>query len=200
MLAINKEKEKLKEMIGDFIWEFKIADNVLYNLDILHDLIEDFNNRNRNYGKPISIISISIVEAVMIDFLYRLYYGTNHFPLKLRCREDVIKNRLKNETQTKRISDIIDGEREISVIKNFNFSSMISIYEELELLGHDEKVYNVLFASAKFRNRVHIKNYFGNFEKNEHKTFLEERVQTTIDLMMWIFDYFEDNYKRPWNR
>jgi len=52
--------------------------------------------------------------------------------------------------------------------------------------------------SFDFRNRIHIKNYFNNFEKDESNTFSESRVQKTIKAMVWFFGYFQTYYPRPW--
>ena len=68
MIEISKTKEQLKQELGSFIWDFKISDNIEYNLDALFNLIED-NNQDRDYKKPISFMAVSVIEAIMIDFL-----------------------------------------------------------------------------------------------------------------------------------
>ena len=51
---------------------------------------------------------------------------------------------------------------------------------------------------SRFRNRVHILNYFGNFEKDETRVFSTYRTQETLDVMIWMIKYFNKNYARPW--
>lgn len=205
MLEISRTKEELKQKMNLFIWDFKIFDNIEYNLDILFDLIEDYNLScknldvpTRNYKKPISLITISIIEGIMVDFLYRLYLSTNHFPDKLKDQENIIKSKLAQETKKSKYVDSKNREYWIQSLKNFNFITMIEFYEELKLLGDIKKNYEFLTKLVHFRNRIHIKNYFNNFEKNESVTFSEIRVQKTLKAMVWFFEYFEKNYPRPW--
>jgi hypothetical protein len=200
MLQINKTKKDLESDLEKFIWDFKISDNILYNLDILYNLIDDHNNAGRRYRKPISVISVSVAEAIMIDFLYRLYGATNHFPAILKHLEKNIKEQLTDSTIKSELIGI-DGKKYYhSTLKNFNFSPMLEIYKKLKLLGDNAAVYELLLSLSYFRNRIHIKNYFNNFEKDEGITFSEKRTQKTIDTMLWISDYFKNNYSRPWQK
>lgn len=198
MIVLLNTKEELKDKLKLFIWDFKISDNIIYNLNVLFDLIDDYNNSNKDYKKPISIISVSIIEAILVDFLYRLYKGTKHFPCILKSRELIIKNKLEKETIRRNFIGIDDEEHIYSVLKNFSFSSMIVVYKELSLIGDDEIIYEFLNQLSYFRNRVHINNYHNNFEKDENITFSEKRIQKTVNFMIFIFNYFNDNYSRPW--
>ncbi len=206
MLILNKTKKELKDQLGTFAWDFKIVDNIQYNLDILFQLVIDHNTSPlgewnipiRDFKKPISLLSISIIEAIMVDFLYRLYEGTVHFPVNLRTKEDEIKNRLGIETKKSKYIDLEDREHWIARLKNFNFISMIDIYDELRLLGEIQKNYESLKTMAHYRNRIHMKNYFNNFEKDESRTFSKERTQKSLHAMEWFFSYFERTYPRPW--
>ena len=197
MIEILKTKEQLKKELNSFVWEFKISDNIEYNLDVLFNLIED-NDHAKDYKKPISLIAVSIIEAIMIDFLYRLYQGTSHFPQKLKDKETVIKSKLTQETKKSKYVDSENREYWVCSLKNFDFITMIKIYQDLKLLGDYKQNYEFLMNLAHFRNRIHIKNYFNNFEKDESNTFSESRVQKTIKAMVWFFGYFQTYYPRPW--
>lgn len=199
MLVIERTKKQLKEDMNSFIWDFKISDNISYNLNVLFELVDDYNNLAKNYKKPISIIAASIVEAIMIDLLYRLFHGTNHFPDSLKCRMDEIKSRIKEETKETKIVGIDGKIYYCSILKNFNFAPMIGLYKELKLIGDRDSYYDTLLKLAYFRNRVHINNYFNNFEKDEKITFSEKRTQSTLHIMAWFFTYFRMNYSRPWS-
>jgi hypothetical protein len=194
MLVFRYEKAGLKELQEFFIWEFKIGDNIKYNLDIIFNLVEDYNT-GKNYKKPISILCVSVIEAIMVDFIYRLYRGTKHFPEKLKDREDEIKDKLSNAIIKKKKN--IDGSV-MCFLKNFGFSEMIDIYRNLKLFGDDSMIYDNLSKMVLFRNRIHINNYHGNFEKDEINTFSEKRAQFIINAMEWIFQYFFENYQRKW--
>lgn len=198
MLKIKKSKNDLENALDFFIWEFKIGDNIKYNLNVLYELIDDYNTSKKNYGKPISVIAVSVIEAIMIDFIYRLYHGTSHFPACLSNEENNIKTKLQGET-IKSSVEVVEGQKfEYIKLKNFNFNSMIDVFSELKLFGDKDNIYKILQELAHFRNRVHINNYFNNFEKDENVTFSEKRVQRTMDVMYWIFEYFKINYNRPW--
>ena len=71
----------------------------------------------------------------MVDFLYRLYQGTVHFPESLKTKEEDVKNRLGIETKKWRHIDSEDKEYWINRLKNFSLTSLIEIYDELKLLG-----------------------------------------------------------------
>ena len=57
MLIINKEKKELNSSLDSFIWDFKIGDNILYNLDIIYQLVVDYNN-NKNYIDLLQVVNI----------------------------------------------------------------------------------------------------------------------------------------------
>lgn len=206
MLIFNKTKKELKRQLDTFVWDFKIGDNIEYNLNVLFQLVIDHNTSSldelnspiRDFKKPISLLAISIIEAIMVDFLYRLYHGTAHFPASLRIKEDEIKNRLGIETKKSKYIDLEDKEYWIYRLKNFNFMSMIEIYDELKFLGEIQQNYESLKTMAYYRNRIHISNYFNNFEKDESRTFSKERTQKSLHSMEWFFSYFERTYPRPW--
>ena len=69
MLVINKTKRELKDQLGTFVWDFKISDNIEYNLNILFQLVEDHNTSPlgewnipiRDFKKPISLLAISVI-------------------------------------------------------------------------------------------------------------------------------------------
>jgi hypothetical protein len=197
MLKIDSDKEALNECLNSFIWTFKIGDNILYNLNIIFQLIEGHNKlEKRDYAKPISILCVSIVEAVLVDFLERLESATKHFPSKLDSEKSEIKNHLNREKsnfQTTYEGRILKYKR----LRNFGYSELIEFCEEFNILGSKSNTYKELKKLGLFRNRVHIRNYFGNFERNESSTFSEARTQKTIDYMETLFKYFKENYPRP---
>jgi hypothetical protein len=199
MLEITKTNEELTEYIDSFIWDFKIRDNLLYNIEILFSLIKDHGG-SKIYNKPISILTIAIIEAIMADFLYRLHGATNHFPSNAVISPEIkikIKDRLKKETTKKEM--VVNGEKHTySRLNNFGFKTMIEIYTEYKLFGKNNEKYKLLMSLSRFRNRVHILNYFGNFEKDETRVFSTYRTQETLDVMIWMIKYFNKNYARPW--
>lgn len=196
-IKLEKTKEEFESEIFSFIWDFKIADNILYNYDILISLIEK-NTENSLLNKPIAIISTSILEAIMVDFISRLKTGTNHFPKSIKEDEKAkIKHYLESEGTD--YSYVKFGGKKIvksKKLKNFGFSKIIGIYEKYKLLGEDENLYENLEKLSYFRNRIHIKNYFENFEKDESITFSNKRTLVSLKIMEYISHYHSDNYPR----
>jgi len=197
MLKLISSKKNLKDSLNSFIWTFKIGDNILYNLDVIFQLVDDHNTlEERNYAKPISILCVSVIEAVLVDFLERLDSATDHFPTKLDSKKTDIKKQLEGEKrnfETTHEGKVYKYKR----LKNFGYKELIEFYGEFNILGSKPDIYEDLQYLGRFRNRVHIRNYFGNFERNESRTFSEERTQRTIDYMEDIFKYINKNYPRP---
>lgn len=193
----NSKREELTEFLNSFIWTFKIGDNILYNLDVIFKLVEDHDKPNgRNYAKPISILCVSVIEAILVDFLERLDSATRHYPSKLGKRRKQIKEKLdseKRDFQSTFLGEVYQYKR----LRNFGYKELVEFYEKFDILGSKPDTYETLQKLGYFRNRVHIRNYFGNFERNESRTFSEERTQKTIDIMEDIFKYLSTNYPRP---
>lgn len=197
MLTISSTKNDLQERLNSFIWEFKIGDNIFYNLDVLYNLIENHNNDPEcNYAKPVSILCVSIIEAILVDFLERLDMATRHFPDRLAAQRVEIKNKLDGEKRN--FQSVYHGKTyQYRKLRNFGYQDIISFCEEFSLLGPQTDVYDILKNMGRFRNRVHINNYFGNFERDESRTFSESRAQRTINYVEKIFRYMERHYSRP---
>lgn len=197
MLVISSTKENLKKHLTSFIWEFKIGDNILYNLDVVYNLIEDHNNAQKcNYAKPVSILCVSIMEAVLVDFLERLNMATSQFPNKLASKRSEIKNKLNGEKKI--FQQVYQGEAyQYRRLRNFGYQDLVKFCEEFSLLGPSSKVYRNLERMGRFRNRVHINNYFGNFERDESRAFSETRTQEIIYYMIKMLKYLEKHYSRP---
>lgn len=196
MLEINSTKEELENILDSFIWDFKIGDNIRYNLKVIYNLIKDYNKNKTDYRKPISILCVSVIEAIFVDFLYRLDMGTNHFPKKLEDLKFDIKNRL-NEEKKETEGTFLEEVYKYKKLRNFGYKDVVNFLEEFSILGSSSQKYSTLQKIGHFRNRVHINNYFDNFERDESKTFSEKRTQVTINYMRKIFLYFKDNYSRP---
>jgi len=191
VISISVETKELEELLFAFVWDFKIGDNILYNAELLQSLIHDHNKGAVSYSKPIAIIGVSIIEAILVDFVERLDQGTDHFPDLLIDNKNLIKRRLAKEKK----SSPEKGVR----LRNFGYSELISLCEELELLGPARgkiNVYSKLKSMGRFRNRVHIRNYFNNFGRDESRTFSERRAQMIVDYVIKMFRYFEQNYYR----
>ena len=74
--------EQVSEELFNFVWNFKHGDNIMYNFKILHSLYRAYEtvDDKQLLNKPITIQIVSIVEAILIDFLTRIDEATNHLP------------------------------------------------------------------------------------------------------------------------
>lgn len=172
----------IKEGVEKFIWSFKVADNIEFNLDTVMILYSAKLQDGRNiqvWNKLLIIIETSIIEAVLHDFIIRLTQSTDHFPPILSKTREEIKSSI--------------------VPRNYTFKTLLELIKEFKLLGSDEKIYDDLFTLGKLRNRVHIYNWYQNFEKNERIVYTEERLESSERLLNIIVDYMVVNYSRPWH-
>lgn len=186
--------EEFRVAIDTFIWNFNIGKNIEYNFLILTSLIKDDNEL---YNKPISIISVSIIEAILVDFIERLDVSTRHFPETLKLEEIKIKDSLakhKKDFETVFLDEVSIYKK----LKNFRYQDLVEICREHDLLGTDPTVYKNLQKMGWYRNRVHIKNYLNNFEKTESRTYSHRRTQQTIDYLDRLTNFMSKNYSRPW--
>jgi hypothetical protein len=197
MLKIDSPTSDLNEYMKSFIWTFKISDNIIYNLNLIVRLVRDHNNlQGRDYNKPILILCVSVIEAMLVDFLERLDSATRHFPSKLSVDRENIKAEL-NRKQCD-FQSIYEGQvYKYKRLQNFGYKDLIEFYEHFHLLGKSPLNYRVLQDLGRFRNRVHIRNYFSNFERDESQVFSERRTQAAINIMVSVFKYLSENYPRP---
>jgi len=185
------------DQVAKFIWEFKIGDNIKYNHQILSCLIE--KNESGLLNKPIAVTAISIIEAVLIDLVARLWDATDHFPEGINHEtKKLIKEELDKKTSKKKRTDSEGNTLSYRKLRNLSYREVVAFYSEFKLLGSNETLYESLDKMGHFRNRVHIKNYHGNFQRDERLVFTNERTKVVIKIMESIVDYFETNYSRPW--
>ncbi len=192
MLVFKEGINKEKKIIETFIWNYKIQDNIFYNLSVIEELVTDYNAGKARYLKPISVLTISVVEALLVDLIYRLDMGTGHFPGKLNSERQKIKTYLDSKKTSPPI-----GRREL---KNLNFSELIDTYQKLKLLGTGGSIYSILRQASSFRNRIHIQNHYKKFESDEMHVFTEVRAQNCIRILEFVVKYFSENYERPWSK
>jgi hypothetical protein len=176
------------KLIGDF----KIGDNINYNLEVLALLYDRFNSGNQQQRrllcKPIIVLLASIVEAVLYDF---------HKRVKLFTIEGVqnLAAEAINHIRAAKIDDFakyIDSAKKQKLFGEAN----IAFYERM----HDVR---------RLRNRIHIQN-----EKNDHprderdvftadkKVLAEQVLEKTLRVLASDFARDKDHvaaFRLPWN-
>lgn len=186
--------ETVKDNLFEFIWTFKIGDNIMYNFEILKELYKAKENSNSlAFNKPITVTIVSIIEAILIDFITRISQASNHRPSnidtekleKMKC--EIKKERVKNGDRYKR--------------KLYGFKEIIKLSRKYELFGgKNDNIYNQLKKFSDMRNRVHIENYYKHFEVDEFNVFTSKRLIELEYILYNLWNVMVSDYKRPWKR
>ena len=200
---INLENlEEVGEQLFTFVWEFRHGDNIMYNFEVLQELYKARNNSpNKDiYNKPITVTIVSIIEAILIDFLTRIDQATNHLPGNVdRETLDKIKLEIESKKRPVKVDDEVLGEQIYLRRKMYHFGEIVSVFEKYELFGSlEEGMYRKLRHFGDMRNRVHIENYHQNLESRENRVFTSRRLAELEDVLATLWDKMKSDYKRPW--
>ncbi len=199
-ISLNDLK-KVKDELFAFIWNFKHGDNIMYNFEILSALYKASDNTtNRNIlNKPITITIVSIVEAILIDFLARIDQATHHLPGGVdRETLEKIKVEIEKKKKPETVEDKL-GERIYLRRKMYHYNEIIKILKKYEFFGKkDDVIYEQLTRFGEMRNRVHIENYYQNFEEREHRVFTSQRLNKLEGVLSILWKKMLTDYKRPW--
>lgn len=200
-INLNNIKE-VENQLFEFVWNFKHGDNIIYNFEVLQALYEacaKSNNKNR-FNKPITIIIVSIIEAILIDFLSRIDQATNHLPANV---SRATLDKIKAEIESKKIPEEIDGVVGKQIFmrrKMYQYSEIIRILKKYELFGQKKDIiYDQLEKYGNMRNRVHIENYYNNLEGKESDVFTSQRLIDLENVLTTLWQKMIADYKRPWN-
>src|SRR5581483_6634688 len=192
--------KQIAEMLDSFIWTFRVGDNISYNLRILFKLYEDKDRSSdkRIYNKLIIIEIVSIIESLMYDLVLRLDQATNHFPATIsKERQDEIDKKLHSEKVIKEVY-ILNQRMRVQKVSNYSMDKMIKLFEEFQLFGHSRSgVYTRLQTAARLRNRIHIFNWWNNFEEKEWNTFSDSKLEEIEKLLNGVLSYMSRIYPRP---
>jgi hypothetical protein len=200
MLSLNQKEIETK--LDTFNWNFKVGDNIKHNVQEVFFLykIKDENcissEEKQFLNKHISIILVCIIEAILYDFVVRLSEATNHFPLII---DDKKRNDIKKYISEQKVPyEFKETKFKILRVRNYSLSQILKLLKEFELLEQkDSPVYTNLENATYFRNRIHIYNWFNNFEKDEKYVFTNKRLEVLEKLVIYILTTMEAKYSRP---
>jgi hypothetical protein len=140
-----------------FIGNFKLVENINYNLSVLallyHHYDREDGDRKRLLNKPIIVLLVSIIEAVLHDY---------HTRIRAFTREGVA-----NLAQS--VIDYI-GAKQIDELEKY-----IASARKHNLFGKDPDFYEILDELRRLRNRVHIQNTKEDFEPSDRHAFSDRR-------------------------
>jgi hypothetical protein len=162
-----------------FIGDFKLGDNICFNLDLLtllynHYALADVRGRAL-LRKPIILILVSITEAV----LYDLHHRIRHFTWEGVQNIGYV------------VADYVRSLRRLDELEKLTVSARKNDFFELA----DTRFYDDLDQLRRLRNRIHIQNIKGDFEPDDGNAFtdvrkvLAERVlEKTLRTMVSKYD------------
>src|SRR3989338_8392915 len=176
----------------NFIGCFKTGDNINHNLKVLALLYYYFDkaevDEKRLLCKPIILIIVSIIEAVLHDFHGRIIGFTK-------------------EGVSSVASEVIDYIRGIK--HNDQLEKYIASAKKYDFFGmKDTKLYDRLDDLRKLRNRIHIQNTRNYFEVDEYEAFndnLKIMAEKVLEIVLRVmenkhsrgFTYVQD-FELPW--
>ncbi len=199
MLSLTQKEIETK--LDTFNWNFKVGDNIKHNIQEVFFLykIKQENcvstKENQFLNKHISIILVCIIEAILYDFVVRLSEATNHFPLIIdeKKRKDIksyiSKQKVPYEFKKSKVK--------VLRVSNYTLSQILKLLKEFELLEQkDSPIYSTLEEAIYFRNRIHIYNWFNNFEIDEKYVFTDKRLEILEKLVVYVLTTMEAKYSR----
>lgn len=170
--------------ISTFFWDFKRRDNVEYNFAIVENLIHAClsdilveDNQRKYFFKPIIIITTSIIECILYDFLIKIQQ--HHY------------ERVPKLTQ-----------KDIDSIKAIDIPYKLASYNEIckkhELLGtKSDEIYKRIKLFTNIRNRIHIQNSKGIKPLDEDNLWTASLVKSCGSLLKDICLLMRNRYPRP---
>jgi hypothetical protein len=146
---------KVNDELFQFVWNFRHGDNIIYNFEVLAALYSarDSSDQKQIFNKPITIAMVSIVEAILIDFLIRIDQATNHLPGNVDGETlDKIKAEIESKKQPVKVKDDILGEQIILRKRMYNYSQIVGVLQKYELFGSkDDGIYERLRLYRRHR-------------------------------------------------
>jgi hypothetical protein len=196
-----KDIQSVNDELFTFVWNFKHGDNIVFNFEVLKALYESrsiISDKNK-LNKPITIFIVSIIEAILIDFLTRIDQATKHLPANVSGETlDLIKEEIEKKKKPEKIEDGF-GERIFLRRKMYHFNEIIKILKKYELLAErNDEIYEQLMTFGDIRNRVHIENYHQKLEDRENEVFTSQRLTALEELLANLWNKMKEDYKRPW--
>ena len=165
---------KTEEIPCNFVGQFKVGDNLVYNTSIMCDLVE--SNRDSIFNKPIVLQVGSILEAALSEIIYR---AQNH-------TKEGVPNIAKKDRQAIESKKIDIFSKVIDVMRK---------YKILDDLGDD--IYNELHKLRRYRNKIHIQGYFKGAWQDEPCIFSNDVCAWALMLNQRVLKHLSEVFPRP---
>jgi hypothetical protein len=183
MLSLDQNEIEIK--LDKFNWNFKVGDNIKHNLEevfFLYKIKKEYGSSIKEeqfLNKHISVTLVSIIEAILYDFVVRLNDATNQFPLIIddKKRKDIKKyiseQKVPYELKKLRVKML--------KVKNYSLSQILQLLQKFELLESKNSP---------------IYNWFNNFEIDERYVFTDKRLEILEKLFIYVLTTMEAKYSR----
>lgn len=158
-----------------FIGNLKLGDNICYNMGVVTKLYKTADARELLI-KPKFVQNVSIIEALMIDFVRRVKMHTREFQYFDEKTRVALRN-LKSDQQ------------------GWNFKESINKFRHYNLLGRNENLYQNLLELRELRNRIHIQNTHGG--QNESDVWTRRELERSEVCTEFVLKYLSQNFPRP---
>jgi hypothetical protein len=160
----------------NFVGTFKVGDNLVFNCNLLTELLAA--NSQRVFNKLIVLQVGSILEAALAEIIFRAQYFN---------REGV-----PNISEAERI--------EIAGKQIDKFNSIIDVlkkYKVLDALGAG--VYDELHKLRKYRNKIHIQDdiAIAGVSRDEPAAFADDVCSWAIGLNKRVIEHLSNKLARP---
>ncbi|QRM38745.1 hypothetical protein F3X89_13370 [Rhizobium rhizogenes] len=166
----------MAEIPSNFIGDFKVGDNLVYNADVLRSVCE--HNGDGSLNKLVVVQVGSILEAALGQIIYRAQ----------NFNREGVPNIAEADRQE------IEGKK---VDKLNNIIDVMRKYELLNALGGS--IYDELHMLRKFRNKVHIQDDNADVPRDEEMAFTASRCAWSLDLCTTVLAFLSQQFPRPAN-
>lgn len=170
---------------SSFIGNFKVGDNIVYNLSVLKTLYDakglvTDESQKSHLIKPKVLIIASICEAILYDFF--------NVRIKTFTKEGV----------ESLASTVIDYIRGLTGLDEFaKYIDQAKKHDLFNFKGTDgEDFYDALHDLRKSRNRIHIQNTKLYEPKDEAELFSNEELVAAEKILEAMIRHMEVNHKR----
>ncbi|HMJ24352.1 MAG TPA: hypothetical protein VK475_00910 [Pyrinomonadaceae bacterium] len=165
---------------SNFIGNFKLGDNICFNLAVLKTLY-DFRAagnalQRRHLQKPIIVMNVSIIEAVLYDFHLRVKTFTSEGVANLQAT----------------VIDYIRGKKIDELERYIASAKKHDLFDE-----GDSGFYDALDELRKIRNRLHIQNTKKHFEPDDSTAFSDARLKLSEQAVEHVIRRMARKYPRP---
>jgi hypothetical protein len=160
----------------NFVGSFKVGDNLVFNANLLCNLVEA--NKEGVFNKLVVLQVGSILEAALAEVIFM----AQNFNLE----------GVPNISQ--------EDQAAIAAKKVDKFNTVIDVLKKYKVLdGLGGAIYEELHKLRKYRNKVHIQDYIDieGVPSDEVLAFSDKLTEWTVDFNSRVLKHLSEHLKRP---